>query len=72
MNFFILQTVLEDLRTNPRLGNVYSSLLNLISNSVKYFENVGKLIEKLLRTLEALLDNQYIDSSASFSVCNLI
>lgn len=68
---FLLQVVLDDLKTNPRLGNIYFSLLNLISNAVKNFKCVGKLIDRLLRTLEALLDNPHIDASSSFSVRTL-
>lgn len=64
----LFKLVLDDVKTNPRLGNVCASLLNLISNSIKHFKCSGNLIDRLLRTIEALLDNKYIDPSSFYSV----
>lgn len=64
----VLKFALADLRTNSKIGPLVPYFLNLVALSVNKLQRHGQLTEALLRTVEALVDNPYVDPSSQLAV----
>lgn len=65
---FEFQVALADLRTNSKVGPLVPYFLNLVALSVNKLQRNGRLTDALLRTVEALVDNPYVDPSSQLAV----
>uniref|UniRef100_A0A1B6M5F7 TATA box binding protein associated factor (TAF) histone-like fold domain-containing protein n=1 Tax=Graphocephala atropunctata TaxID=36148 RepID=A0A1B6M5F7_9HEMI len=63
-----LRVALTDLRTNSKIRPLVPYFLNLVALSVNKLQRNGRLTDALLRTVEALVDNPYVDPSSQLAV----
>nr|XP_018912908.1 PREDICTED: TAF6-like RNA polymerase II p300/CBP-associated factor-associated factor 65 kDa subunit 6L [Bemisia tabaci] len=63
-----LDVVIKDIRKNPRVSAVSPYLLNLVTLSVNALDRRATLTYALLRVVEALVQNPYVNPSYSHSV----
>uniref|UniRef100_A0A1B6CVQ6 TAF6 C-terminal HEAT repeat domain-containing protein n=1 Tax=Clastoptera arizonana TaxID=38151 RepID=A0A1B6CVQ6_9HEMI len=63
-----LKVALADLRKNPNIGPLLPYFLNLVALTVNKLQRHHRLTDALLRTIEVLVENNYIDPSPSLAV----
>lgn len=63
-----LRVALKDLRTNPKIAPLCPYFLNLVALSVNKIQRNGHLLDALLRTVDALVDNPYVDPSFHLAI----